>query len=133
MAQDFAETGLDLAFVHDNRYRLNAMYAPLAKVMQCQISSSGKREMQTVVMGACSEDAELHGYLICLALRPCSTKYAYSADGCEPLDYTALPEPLAQRAVRLCVLPLQEAPHLVATAAEVARSIQDLLPPGWML
>ncbi len=60
----------------------------------------------------------------------CRPNYDTSSDVCKPLTYTSLLLPLAERAVRLCVLPLQDSQEVVQTASKVTEAIKALLPAG---
>ncbi|CAL8467549.1 g7087 [Coccomyxa elongata] len=53
-----------------------------------------------------------------------------SALGSPPLTYSTIPSPLTERAVRLCVLPLEDAADVVHSAVQVTQAIKALLPAG---
>ncbi|BDA42804.1 hypothetical protein COCOBI_03-6970 [Coccomyxa sp. Obi] len=53
-----------------------------------------------------------------------------SAVGSPPLTYLTIPSPLAERAVRLCVLPLEDSADVVHSAIQVTQAIKALLPAG---
>lgn len=67
-----------------------------------------------------------------LSKAPCiyRTNYDTSSEDCSPLTYTALPAALAERAVRLCVLPLEDSQAVVQSAGEVTEAVKSLLPAG---
>ena len=72
----------------------------------------------------------LHGKVF-IPYQFCRECYKMTNEGyAVPKLYTELPRALAERAVRLCVLPVADIPEVAEAASHVMQSISALLPPG---